>query len=98
VVGEADAGGQPAGAAGRDVVRVILGDGVRLIAIGLGLGLAGAAILGRVLQQFLFDVSPVDPLTFALVAAFLMVVAMAACYLPARRASRIAPLEALRSR
>lgn len=86
------------GAAGRDVVRVILGDGVRLIAIGLGLGLAGAAILGRVLQQFLFDVSPVDPLTFALVAAFLMVVAMAACYLPARRASRIAPLEALRSR
>jgi len=85
------------GAAGHDVVRVILVDGVRLIAIGLGLGLAGAAILGRVLRQFLFDVSPVDPLTFVLVPAFLIVVALAACYLPARRASRIAPLDALRS-
>jgi len=85
------------GAAGRDVVRVILVDGVRLVAIGVALGLAGASILGRVLRQFLFDVSPVDPLTFVLIPAFLIGVALGACYIPARRASRIAPLDALRS-
>jgi predicted permease len=85
------------GAAGRDVVRVILVDGVRLVAIGLALGLAGASILGRVLRQFLFDVSPLDPLTFVLIPAFLIVVALAACYVPARRAAQIAPLDALRS-
>ena len=85
------------GAAGRDVVRVILVDGVRLVAVGVALGLGGAAILGRLLRQFLFDVSAVDPLTFVLIPALLMVVAIAACYVPARRASRIAPLDALRS-
>ena len=85
------------GAAGRDVVRVILVDGVRLIGVGIALGLGGAAILGRLLRQFLFDVSAVDPLTFVLIPAFLIVVAIAACYVPARRASRIAPLDALRS-
>jgi predicted permease len=85
------------GAAGHEVVRVILVDGVRLIALGLALGLGGAAILGRVLRQFLFGVSAVDPLTFGLIPAFLIVVGVAACYVPARRASRIAPLDALRS-
>ena len=85
------------GAAGRDVVRVILVDGVRLVAVGVALGLGGAAVLGRLLRQFLFDVSAVDPLTFVLIPAFLIVVAIAACYVPARRASRIAPLDALRS-
>jgi putative ABC transport system permease protein len=85
------------GAAGHDAVRVILVDGVRLIALGLALGLCGAAILGRVLRQFLFEVSGLDPLTFVLIPAFLIVVAVAACYVPARRALRIAPLDALRS-
>jgi predicted permease len=85
------------GAAGRDVVRVILVDGVRLVAVGVALGLGGAAILGRLLRQFLFEVSAVDPLTFMLIPALLIVVAVAACYVPARRASRIAPLDALRS-
>ncbi len=85
------------GAAGRDVVRLILADGVRLVAVGLAIGIGGAAILGRLLRQFLFDVSAVDPLTFVLIPAFLIVVAVAACYVPARRAARIAPLDAMRS-
>jgi ABC-type lipoprotein release transport system permease subunit len=54
-------------------------------------------VAGRLLRQFLFDVSTIDPLTFLLVPAFLALVAIAACYLPARRASRITPLDALRS-
>jgi ABC-type antimicrobial peptide transport system permease subunit len=85
------------GAAGSDVVRVIVNDGVRLLGVGLSIGIVGAAILGRLLRQFLFDVSSIDPLTFVLVPAFLTAVALAACYVPARRASRIAPLDALRS-
>jgi ABC-type antimicrobial peptide transport system permease subunit len=85
------------GAAGRDVVRLILADGVRLIAVGLLIGIGGAAVLGRLLRQFLFDVSAVDPLTFVMIPAVLIVVAIGACYIPARRASRIAPLDAIRS-
>ena len=85
------------GAADRDVVRLILVDGIRLVVMGLVIGIGGAAILGRLLRQFLFDVSAVDPLTFLLIPAFLSAVAIAACYVPARRASRIAPLDALRS-
>ena len=85
------------GASGRDVVRLVLVDGVRLVALGLAFGLGGAAVLGRLLKQFLFDVDAIDPLTFVLIPAFLIVVAIAACYVPARHASRIAPLDALRS-
>jgi predicted permease len=85
------------GAAGRDVVRLILADGVRLVAVGLLIGIGGAALLGRLLRQFLFDVSAVDPLTFVVIPAVLIVVAIGACYIPARRASRIAPLDAIRS-
>jgi len=86
------------GASGGDVVRLILVDGARLVAIGLACGLAGAAILGRLLRGFLFDVNAVDPLTFVLIPGFLIVVAIAACYVPARQASRIEPLDALRAR
>ncbi len=85
------------GAKGGDVVRLILADGFRLVAVGLVIGVAGAAILGRLLRQFLFDVSALDPVTFAVIPTFLIAVGIAACYLPARRASRIAPLDALRS-
>ena len=85
------------GAGAGDVVRLILAGGIRLLVAGLGIGFVAAIIAGRLLRQFLFDVSSVDPLTFLLVPAFLAVVALAACYLPARRASRIAPLDALRS-
>jgi predicted permease len=85
------------GAKGGDVVRLILADGVRLVAAGLVIGIGAAAILGRLLRQFLFDVSALDPVTFLLIPAFLIAVGIAACYVPARRASRIAPLDALRS-
>ncbi len=85
------------GAGAGDVVRLVLAGGVRLLGIGLVIGLVGAIVAGRLLREFLFDVSTIDPLTFLLVPAFLALVAIAACYLPARRASRIAPLDALRS-
>jgi putative ABC transport system permease protein len=85
------------GASGSGVIRVMLEDGMRLLGIGLAIGVVGAVILGRLLRQFLFDVSPIDPLTFVLVPAFLTAVAIAACFVPARRASRIAPVDALRS-
>jgi predicted permease len=86
------------GASGPDVTRMILSDGGRLIAVGLSVGFVGAVAAGRVLGRFVFDVSPLDAVTFTLVPLFLSVVAFAACYLPARRASRIEPLAALRSR
>jgi predicted permease len=85
------------GADDREVIRLILADGTRLLSIGLTLGIGGAIVLGRLLRQFLFDVSAVDPLTFVVIPALLSAFAIGACYIPARRASRIAPLEALRS-
>jgi ABC-type antimicrobial peptide transport system permease subunit len=78
-------------------VRLVLAGGVRLLVVGVIIGISGAVAAGRVLRQFLFGVSAIDPLTFVLVPAFLGLVAMAACYIPARRASRIAPLDAMRS-
>jgi predicted permease len=85
------------GAGAGDVIRLVLAGGIRLLVAGLGIGFAGALVAGRLLRQFLFDVSSIDPVTFLLVPAFLAIIAIAACYLPARRASRIAPLDALRS-
>lgn len=84
------------GATARDVTRLVLRDGVRLIALGLAIGQAGALAVGRVLRQFVFDIGAFDPLTFILVPGVLCLVALAACYVPARRATRIAPLTALR--
>jgi len=84
------------GATARDVTRLVLRDGVRLIALGLAIGQAGALAVGRVLRQFVFDIGAFDPLTFILVPGLLCLVALAACYVPARRATRIAPLTALR--
>ncbi len=85
------------GAGGREVVRLVFAGGIRLLAIGVAVGIVGAVVLGRLLRQFLFDVSVIDPLTYLLVLLFLAMMAGAACYLPARRASRIEPLDALRS-
>jgi ABC-type antimicrobial peptide transport system permease subunit len=78
------------------IERLVLREGGLLIGTGLLLGLAGAAGAGRVLQSLLFEVRPGDPLTVAAVCTLLAAVGFAACYLPARRATRVDPLIALR--
>ena len=84
------------GAAPADVLRLVLRQGLLLALAGLAVGLAGAAWLTRFLGTLLFGVRPVDPVTFLGVAAVLGAVAAAACYLPARRATRADPIAALR--
>jgi putative ABC transport system permease protein len=85
------------GASARDVLRMVLRQGVALAAIGVGLGLAGALALGRVIRSLLFEVSATDPVQLAAQGAFLVAVAAAASYLPARRAAAVDPVEALRA-
>jgi ABC-type antimicrobial peptide transport system permease subunit len=67
-----------------------------LALLGAAIGLAGAFALSRLLGSLLFSVAPGDPLTYAAAAAFLLAVALAACWLPARRSMRVEPMEALR--
>jgi predicted permease len=84
------------GAEQRDILKLIVRQGLVLIAIGAGIGLAVALAATQVLKSLLFGVSATDPLTFTLVIVVLVGVALLACYLPARRATKIDPLEALR--
>jgi putative ABC transport system permease protein len=84
------------GADPRRVLRLVLRDGMAPVAIGILLGLGGAAVLARVMRRLLFEVDPFDPATFAAVAAALTAVAFAACYVPARRATRVDPAASLR--
>ena len=84
------------GAARRDVLRLVVGSGMRLAGAGLVLGLAAAVLLTRLMRSLLFGVSPTDPLAFAAVTLLLAVVALVATYLPGRRATRINPTDALR--
>ena len=84
------------GASPRDVLRLVLGQGLRLAWIGLALGLAGAAALTRLLTGLLFEVKPADPPTYVAVSLLLAVVVLAASYIPARRAAKVDPLVALR--
>ncbi len=83
------------GSTARDAFRVVLADGVRIVGVGLALGLAGAYFVGRAMRSQLFGVQPTDPRVVALVVAVLAVVALAAMIVPARRASRVNPLIAL---
>jgi putative ABC transport system permease protein len=83
------------GAQTRDVLRLIVSQGFKLVLLGLGLGMLGAFALMRVLASLLFGVSARDPYTFGVVAIVLASVALLACYIPARRASRVDPLQAL---
>jgi len=84
------------GAQRGDVMRLILGQGLRLTVVGLGLGLLLALGLMRVLVSLLFDVRAYDPLTYMAVTLLLTAVALLACYIPARRAMRVDPMVALR--
>jgi predicted permease len=84
------------GASASDVVRLVMSRGVRLTLLGLALGLAGSVAMAGLLRTHLYGVSPLDPATFGGVALLLAAVALAASYVPARRATRVEPSEALR--
>jgi putative ABC transport system permease protein len=84
------------GAGTGDVLRLVLREGMGFSLIGLGVGLALALALSRVLGSQLYQVSPLDPAAFAGAALILLAVATLACYVPARRATRVDPMEALR--
>jgi putative ABC transport system permease protein len=84
------------GAQRNDVFALVLGSGLRMAAVGVLIGIAGAFGLTRLLSGMLYGVKPGDPLTFAVVSGFLLAVAMLACWLPARSATRVDPMVALR--
>jgi putative ABC transport system permease protein len=84
------------GAESSDVIRLVIAQGVRLTLAGVAAGLIAGIALTRLMTSLLFDVSATDPLTFAAVSVVLSMVALAACYIPARRAARVDPIDALR--
>jgi predicted permease len=84
------------GARPQDVLRLVVGQGSRLIALGLALGVALALAMSRLLKSLLFEVGATDPITFGALALVLACIALAACYVPARKASRVDPMVSLR--
>lgn len=84
------------GASPREVLSMILGQGLRTILVGTAVGVAGSLALTQTMASQLFGVNPTDPLTFSAVIALLVVTALLACYIPARRATRVDPMIALR--
>ena len=84
------------GAAAGDVMKMILSQGLRPILIGVAMGIAGALALTRTVASLLFGVTATDPLTFGAVTLLLVGAALAACYLPARRVTKVDPVIALR--
>jgi putative ABC transport system permease protein len=85
------------GASARDIFKMVLRQGLITTAVGTAVGLAGAFLLTRTMRSLLFEVSPNDPLTTTAVALLIMLVAALASYVPARRATRVDPMVALRS-
>jgi hypothetical protein len=84
------------GARRADVLRLVIRQGLLLVALGLALGFMAALALTRLMKKLLFEVSATDPMTFAGVALLLALVALLACWIPARRATRVDPMVALR--
>ena len=84
------------GAQKRNVLSLVIGQGMKLALIGVCVGVLAALALTRVMKGLLFEVKPTDPLTFTGVSLFLVGVALFACWLPARRATKVDPMEALR--
>jgi putative ABC transport system permease protein len=85
------------GAERRDVLRLVVGGGMKLAAVGAVIGVAGALALSNVIATMLFELTPLDLVSYAGTAMVLLTVAMVACYVPARRAMRVDPLVALRA-
>jgi putative ABC transport system permease protein len=85
------------GATAGDVMRLVIRDGMRLAVVGVAIGIGLALLTTRLLSAILFGVSPVDPVTFVLMAAFLTAIGLIACAIPARRASRTDPMTAIRA-
>jgi putative ABC transport system permease protein len=84
------------GAQQRNVLRLVLGEGMTLALIGMALGVLAALALTRVMRNLLYEITATDPLTFSIASIFLIAVALLACLIPATRATRVDPMEALR--
>ncbi len=84
------------GAQGRDVLRLVVSQGMKLVLVGVAIGLAGALAVTRLIAHLLFEISAADPLTFAAIPCLLLVVALLACYVPARSATKVDPMIAIR--
>jgi putative ABC transport system permease protein len=85
------------GAQAGDVLQLVLKHGMKLALLGMAIGLVSAVVLTRWMTTLLFDVKPIDPLTFAAITVLLMLTALLACWIPARRATKVDPMVALRS-
>jgi putative ABC transport system permease protein len=85
------------GAKARDIVSLVFGHGARIVIVGIVLGVAGSVIFAQLLQTLLFETNPSDPVTLSAVAFLLATVAFLACWIPARRATKVDPMVALRS-
>jgi len=85
------------GAQQREILTLVVGQGMRPIAVGIGLGVLTAVGVTRFMEKLLFHVTPLDPMTFVVVTGLLLVVAILACWIPARRATRVDPLTSLRA-